>query len=119
MEKTPLSTRLLGIFTALVLIFIMAPIVVVVAASFTEANFISFPPKGLSVKWYYAITQSPEFMSALRYSLKLAAITAVISGVIGTMAAFAIQRFDFPLKRSVTGLLKMNPFKPLKKVACP
>lgn len=77
----------LTVYCLLVYAFLMAPILVVVGASFNAGNFLSFPPQGLSLRWYVVFFNNEVFMRAIRTSLWVAAVSTVISGIIGTMAA--------------------------------
>ncbi|MEQ1951387.1 ABC transporter permease [Mesorhizobium sp. CN2-181] len=77
----------LTLYCLLVYAFLLAPILVVVGASFNAGNFLTFPPQGLSLRWYVTFFNNEVFMRAIRTSLGLAAVATVISSVIGTMAA--------------------------------
>ena len=77
----------LTIYCLLVYAFLLAPILVVVGASFNAGNFLTFPPQGLSLRWYVTFFNNDVFMRAIRTSLWLAAVATVISTIIGTMAA--------------------------------
>ncbi|MHB2165706.1 ABC transporter permease [Alsobacter sp. R-9] len=88
-----MSTRLLTAFCILVYAFLLAPIVVVVAASFNAGNFLTFPPQGLSLRWYVVFFENEVFMRAIRTSLWVATVTTVISTIIGTAAAIYHVRF--------------------------
>lgn len=83
--------RILLSFVSWVLcVFLLAPIVVIVGASFTAGNFIAFPPKGLSLRWYETALTDPGFSASLRLSLLEALVVAgltllfVIPAVVGT-----------------------------------
>jgi putative spermidine/putrescine transport system permease protein len=82
----------LAVVTAAVYLFLLAPFAVVCLASLdgSQAPFASFPPRQLSLSWYGRI--APKFFAALWVSLAVGGVTAVISGVIGTAAAFGIVR---------------------------
>jgi putative spermidine/putrescine transport system permease protein len=73
-----------------------APILVVLLESLTSADFVAFPPTGLSLRWYAEIAQRPEFVASLVTSLVVAAMAATVSTVIGTLAAVALVRYSFP-----------------------
>jgi putative spermidine/putrescine transport system permease protein len=77
----------LTLYCLLVYAFLLAPILVVVGASFNAGNFLTFPPQGLSLRWYVTFFNNDVFMRAIRTSLWVAAVATVISGTIGTMAA--------------------------------
>ena len=77
----------LTLYCLLVYAFLLAPILVVIGASFNAGNFLTFPPQGLSLRWYVTFFNNEVFMRAIRTSLGLAAVATVISTIIGTMAA--------------------------------
>ncbi|WP_108259330.1 ABC transporter permease [Mangrovicoccus ximenensis] len=87
-----LAEALLAIFRVLVYIFLLAPIAVVVLASFNAGNFLTFPPQGLSLRWFVTFLQNDVFIDAIVYSAVLAALATAVSLVIGTMAALYYVR---------------------------
>jgi putative spermidine/putrescine transport system permease protein len=84
--------------------FLLGPIAVIVAASFTAKEFVTFPPQGLTWHWYRAFLGNFGFVSAVRLSLLLATATAVTATMLGTMAAMALARWDFPGRGAVNAL---------------
>jgi putative spermidine/putrescine transport system permease protein len=87
MEGSLMRRPVLTLYCLLVYAFLLAPILVVVGASFNAGNFLTFPPQGLSFRWYVVFFNNEVFMRAIRTSLWVAAVSTVVSGVIGTMAA--------------------------------
>lgn len=86
------SVAALSIVVALVVAFILAPLVVVVASSLTTTGYLAFPPEGLTLKWYPAILDNPKFTESFVTSLRLAAGAVTISVSAGVLAAYAINR---------------------------
>jgi putative spermidine/putrescine transport system permease protein len=95
----------LGAITFVVLLFVISPLLVIIPTSLTAANYLSFPPEGLSFKWYGKILDRPEFIDSFVFSLELAAVTAVLATLIGTLAAISIHRYKFPGSRFINALL--------------
>lgn len=87
-------TRLvfLGVVTA-VYVFLLAPLVIVVIASFNSGELLTFPPEGFSLRWYGHFFSSEPFMDALFFSLKLAAASMIFATILGTSAALYVVRF--------------------------
>ena len=89
-----------GIVTAAVvggvLVFLLAPVLVVVLASFDGGDpvagraFLSFPPTSLSLQWYFAI--QPRLFESLLISLLVACFAAGIGTLIGVPAALGLVR---------------------------
>ena len=73
--------------------FLVAPIVIVVAASLNAGRFLVFPPAGLSLQWYVKFLNSEPFVRSFFFSLRLAALTTIITTVIGTAAALYVVRY--------------------------
>ena len=84
------------IFVAVVVIFLLAPLVVVVGVSFSESQFIAFPPDGLSLRWYQAVLSDSTYTSAFWTSIRIAALVTVASTLVGGAAAIALHRRQLP-----------------------
>ena len=87
------------------IIYILIPLLVVIPASFTSANYPSFPAQGFSFKWYTKILERPEFIEALGNSTKFALMAALFSVIFGTLGALAIAKYEIPGKAYITALL--------------
>jgi putative spermidine/putrescine transport system permease protein len=92
----------------LVYAFLLAPLIVVVLASFNSADYLSFPPRGLSLRWYRALWESEVWGDSFRLSLLLTAVVTPLSLFIGTLTAYALVRYSFPGKEVVATLV-MGP----------
>ena len=88
--------------------FLLAPLVVVVAASFNSADFLSFPPRGFSLRWYRALWESEVWGDSFRLSILLTAVVTPLALLMGTLAAYALVRYSFPGK-GVVATLVMAP----------
>ena len=56
-------------FHALFIVFMLAPILIVCAVAFTPEGYLSFPTRGLSLRWFKAIARYPEFVTAFWTSI--------------------------------------------------
>ena len=84
------------IVAVLIMLFLVAPLVVIGIASFTPTALITFPPKGFSLEWYGNIfSKSNNFVSGLLNSLKIGLGATVLDIFIGVTAALSICRYDF------------------------
>jgi len=92
-------------FSIAVYAFLLAPLVVVVIASFNSADFLSFPPRGFSLRWYRALWESEVWGDSFRLSLLLTAVVTPLALLIGTLAAYALVRYSFPGKGLVATLV--------------
>ena len=104
--------RLGKVFTALVFLFMYAPLLVMVFFSFNSSRSKSVF-EGFSLKWYEEMFSSSDTITALRNTLVLAVLSAIIATVLGTAAAVAIHRMRRGVFRSsvmtVTNVPMMNP----------
>src|SRR3954454_1519374 len=74
-------------------VFLLAPIVVVVLASFNGVGVLSFPPRAFTTRWYYEI--DPSFYRALWVSLVVGVITVVLAVLLGVPGALGLARGRF------------------------
>jgi len=88
-----------------VYVFLLAPLLVVVLASFNSADFLSFPPRGFSLRWYRALWESEVWGDSFRLSLLLTAVVTPLALIIGTLAAYALVRYSFPGKGAMATLV--------------
>lgn len=84
------------VFTVLVYLFMFLPVAVVVLLSFNASQFGSFPMEGLSLRWFAALWNNDAIMRALRTSLVLGLLTALISTTLGVLASLALVRYRIP-----------------------
>jgi spermidine/putrescine transport system permease protein len=83
---------LTGAVTALVLVFLIGPLIVVALFSLHSSASLSLPFEGFSGRWYEAVLNSAEFRSAAETSLFLATATAALTTLLGTLAAYGVTR---------------------------
>jgi putative spermidine/putrescine transport system permease protein len=83
---------LLWTVAGLVFLFLMAPTLIVVPLSFSASDLLEFPPRDWSLRWYAAFFGSTTWMTALRVSLMLGVLTALIAVPAALCACIAINR---------------------------
>jgi putative spermidine/putrescine transport system permease protein len=91
--------------TFAVLLFLMAPLVVVLALSVSETPFAAFPPSGFTLNWYWKVLTDPDFQASATLSIGLALAATASSVALGIPAAFALTRTTFPGRAAVQQLL--------------
>lgn len=79
-------------FLLAVYAFLLAPIALIVLMSLNAGEFLAFPPKGISLRWYAALFENEGFMRAIRTSLLVAVVATLSSSVLGTAAALYFVR---------------------------
>lgn len=95
-------------FNAVFVVFMAAPLVVVIGVSFTPEGFLEFPPSGFSLRWFWAILDNQDFIQAFWISLYLGLASATLSTLIAVPAALAIGRYRFAGREPLVGLF-MSP----------
>jgi putative spermidine/putrescine transport system permease protein len=78
---------------ALVVLFLAAPMIVVVATAFTTTNYPLFPPVGFTFRWFGAFYANGEFTAAMQRSAVLALSSTIIATGLGTLSALALTRW--------------------------
>ncbi|MSP89607.1 MAG: ABC transporter permease [Alphaproteobacteria bacterium] len=76
----------------LIAAFLVLPALIVVPLSFSNQTYLSFPPPGWSLKWYEAMTTDLAWPQAAVNSFFIGVPTALLSSILGTMAALAVAR---------------------------
>ncbi|ORM65507.1 ABC transporter permease [Pantoea rodasii] len=92
-------------FAAAMMVFILAPILLIIAISFSDGYFVSFPPTGFTLDWYSKVLGNSEFTEALLFSTLLSLGTTLLSLLLGIPAAFALVRGNLPFADLCKGLL--------------
>jgi putative spermidine/putrescine transport system permease protein len=95
MQFTRRVRLMFGGMTGLVLTFLYLPLLIIVVLSFNTVSSLSWPPKGVTLRWWRAAMHSTGARDALLVSLKTAAGATVIAIILGLLAALAMHRFKF------------------------
>jgi putative spermidine/putrescine transport system permease protein len=91
--------------TLAMMLFILAPLLVTIAISITDTQYIVFPPRGFTLQWYEKAVQDQEFLSAMWFSAGLAVAATAGALLLGVPAAFALGRSEFPGRDALASLL--------------
>lgn len=101
--RTP-TGWILRLMAVLTFLYLLGPLFVIVAASFSDTGYLTFPPQGLSLRWYRAALADARYLNGFFVSLKLGGTVAALSLLIGTAAAVALTRFSFPGRAFIEAL---------------
>lgn len=107
----------LYLWVGLVLVFLVVPCLLVVPMSFSAGEYLEFPPRTLSLRWYEAFLGSPEWLRATLVSFKVAVPTMIIATVLGTAAAWGLHRRTGIFATVTRGLFILPMLVPLILVA--
>jgi putative spermidine/putrescine transport system permease protein len=102
------GTKVGAVFAVLVMFFLLFPSVVVIIMSFSDGPTLTFPPKALSLQWYRSFFEDPSWNRAAWTSVRIAIAVAVLSTVVGTLAAYGLSR-TFPKLRSGLTMVILSP----------
>ncbi|HRN50164.1 MAG TPA: ABC transporter permease [Anaerolineales bacterium] len=80
----------------LLLVFLQLPILLLIAFSFNDSVLLVFPLKGFTLQWYRELLQATELINAAKNSLIIGLVSSVAATVLGSAAAIAIARYNFP-----------------------
>lgn len=105
MVESRLAKIFLRVATALTLAFIYLPLVLIGVYAFNETRTQTWPIRGLTTKWFEKAIDNPGARDALLTSLKVAAAAMGIAIVLGTLASFAVQRYRFFGRETVSFLV--------------
>ena len=95
------KTVVIWVFVAATLVMLSAPTVVVLGASFTAGNIITFPPEGFSLKWYAAIAGERGLRQAFGRSLLVASVCTALAIPVGTLAGIALAKYQPRFARAI------------------
>ncbi len=113
MNASRLEKAVLGLWCALVVLFVILPLLAVVAVSLTPRDFISLPVDDLSLRWYRRIATRSEFIRAAGNSLMLAFAASMSALVLGTLAAIAAVRYRTSFSEAVRLAITSPLFIPM------
>jgi spermidine/putrescine transport system permease protein len=97
----------LGIYTVWYLAFLYGPVLVLPVFSFNDSIYVAFPLKGFTLQWYEEMINNPGMLAALTNSLKVGGTVAVLSTILGTLAAKAVTRYHMPGRGPVIGFIML------------
>jgi putative spermidine/putrescine transport system permease protein len=101
------SRTILGIFCTVIALWLVLPLVIVVPISFSAEDSFAFPPRHWTIQ-RYADLADPTWTSAVLNSVTIAVLVAVISAVLGTLAAFGMTRS----RSKLVGLIRILVLAP-------
>lgn len=100
---TRVHPLLIGL-TVLVYLFLLGPLVIIFGASLSDTTYLTFPPQGLSLRWFENIWEISAFRRTIVTSLQMAVLGTAIALLIGIPAAYALNRHRIALPRWLSTL---------------
>ena len=96
--KEVIGDKFISLAAAGALMFLYVPVVVLIAFSFNDNRSLTLPFKGFTLDWYVKAFHNQDMMEAIGNSFYVATTATVITLIIGTAAAFTLDRVEFPGK---------------------
>ncbi|MBL8578315.1 MAG: ABC transporter permease [Mesorhizobium sp.] len=106
------SNIIWGIIAFAFIVFLLSPIVLLVIFSFTSRSLTNFPIEGLSLRWWQEMVATRQFWPALANSLIIGVCVAVVSAVVGTLAAMGLAAMPKRRASIIMGLLTLPVMLP-------
>jgi putative spermidine/putrescine transport system permease protein len=116
-SRQPTGHWMLVVYSMGLLAFLVLPLVVIVALSFSPSRFFVFPPTGFSLRWYQALIAGPKWRDALGNSLIVGIGASAIATGLGLLAAWGLSEVRSRIASFVTGWLIMPMAIPIVIVA--
>ena len=107
----------LWVLAALLMVFMIAPIVVIMITSFNGTPYLEFPPRNLSLRWYVNFFTSAQWYETALVSLRVALFTMVAATMLGTAAAIGIVRGSFVGRRALEAFFVSPMIVPIVVIA--
>jgi putative spermidine/putrescine transport system permease protein len=98
------KSRGLALFTFLVFIFLLGPLLVISITSFESGSILKFPPEEYSFNWYENIFNVKMFLTTFKTSIIVSLAGNILALLIGVPAAYALSRYDFKGKGFVNAI---------------
>ena len=98
------------VYVALVMVFLYLPIAVLILYSFNDGKTSVW--KGFTLKWYYELFNNSAIMTSLYNTLIIAVLAALVSTVLGTLAAIGIYNMKKPVRSLVTNVSNIPIINP-------
>lgn len=86
-----------AIVVTLVVVFLLAPLVVIAVGSVNENRYLNFPPQGFSLSWYAELFTDPGWRTSIRYSVTIATISAALAVLIAMPLAYILRTYRIRL----------------------
>lgn len=100
-----LTRSFLGLLALGIAVYLLMPVLVIIPMSWSESPYLAFPPEGFTFQWYENFFGDSAWMSALGHSLTIGLLSALFAVVLGTLAALALVRGNFPFRGAIMAVL--------------
>ncbi len=98
----------LYVIAVITMILLVTPTLIVIPMSFSDSQYLEFPPETWSTRWYGHYFESEEWMRATVTSFKVAVLTMIVATPVGVLAAYGLHCSKVPFVR-VAFVLMITP----------
>jgi putative spermidine/putrescine transport system permease protein len=105
MRLSPVTRNLLRGGVAVTFAFIYIPLIVIAVYAFNGGNSLAWPPPSLTTEWFGEAIDNSGARDALRTSLEVGAAATAIALLLGSLASFAVSRFRFFGRETISFLV--------------
>src|SRR4051794_16484878 len=95
----------LRVMSILVLGFIYVPLLILAIYAFNSSRIQVWPPSGFTLDWFAEAARNPAVIKAVGNSILAASTATLLALILGTLAALAVQRFEFFGKQTISFFL--------------
>jgi putative spermidine/putrescine transport system permease protein len=104
-QQGSLGRLAVTVWAGAVLVFLIAPVAIILVVSLSAADYLSFPPPALSLRWYARFFGVPGWRQAIGVSAQVATLTMVFATLLGFLAALGLVRGRFRFKGAIYAFL--------------
>ena len=94
-----------GVYAIAYLAFLYLPVAVLPVFSFNDSQYVTFPLKGFTLKWYHQLADSYGLLNALGNSVRVGVAVSILSTVLGIFAAKAFTRYRMRGRGGLIGFI--------------
>jgi spermidine/putrescine transport system permease protein len=107
-----MKNKSLVLYAFAYLAFLYVPVLVLPVFSFNNSQFIAFPLSGFTTRWYAGLSADSAMLHALGNSLKVGIVTALLSTLLGLLAAKAVTQYRLRGAGALLGFISLPLFIP-------
>lgn len=93
----------LGTIAGLAVLFLLAPLGLLITLSFDSSQWLQFPPPGWTIQWYQQVFSDPDWLNSFLVSVELGVAVTLAALLFGLLAGFALARGSFPGREILRG----------------
>lgn len=93
-----------AIYGALIVVFLIAPLLVILPLAFTSSAFLTYPIPAFSTRWFEELYNNETWNRAILNSVMIAFSVTLLATVLGTLAALGLRSQDLGLKNQIRTL---------------